>query len=128
MYQLVGGSTIICAVHVLSCFSYVRLRVTLCTIAFQAPLVHGILQIRVLEWDAMPSFRGSSKPWIKPSSLMAPTLSSSFFIISATWEAHNTCDFAVNILFHNVIMHLGCGGPSLLSGRFLPLLGVRAPL
>ena len=112
----------------LSCFSYVRLLVTLCTIAFQAPLVHGILQVRVLEWDAMPSFRGSSKPWIKPASLMAPALSSSFFIISATWEAHNTCDFTFNILFYNVIMHLGCGGPSLLNGRFLPLPGVRVPL
>ena len=90
--------------------------------------VHGILQVRVLEWDAMPSFRGSSKPWIKPASLMAPALSSSFFIISATWEAHNTCDFTFNILFYNVIMHLGCGGPSLLNGRFLPLPGVRVPL
>jgi len=48
--------------HVLSCFSYVRLLVTLCTIAFQAPLVHGIPQVRVLEWDAMPSFRGPSQP------------------------------------------------------------------
>ena len=28
--------------------------------------VHGILQARVLEWAAMPSSRGSSKPGIEP--------------------------------------------------------------
>ena len=30
------------------------------TIALQDPLVHGILQARILEWVAMPSSRGSS--------------------------------------------------------------------
>ena len=32
------------------------------TVAHQAPLSMGILQIRILEWVAMPSCRGSSKP------------------------------------------------------------------
>ena len=32
------------------------------TIACQDPLVHGILQARILEWVAMPSPRGSSWP------------------------------------------------------------------
>ena len=32
------------------------------TIACQAPLSRGILQARILEWVAMPSSRGSSRP------------------------------------------------------------------
>jgi len=32
------------------------------TVACQAPLSMGILQARILEWVAMPSSRGSSKP------------------------------------------------------------------
>ena len=47
---------------VLSRFSCVRLFVTLWTEAHQAPLSMGILQARILEWVAMPSFRGSSLP------------------------------------------------------------------
>ena len=38
---------------------------TLCDPKDCSPLgssVHGILQARVLEWGAMPSFRGSSQP------------------------------------------------------------------
>ena len=30
--------------------------------------VHGILQARILEWVAIPFFRGSSRPGIKPGS------------------------------------------------------------
>ena len=41
-----------------SCFSRVRLFVTLRTVACQAPLSMGILQARVLERVAMPSSRG----------------------------------------------------------------------
>ena len=32
---------------------------TLWTVAHQAPLSMGILQARILEWVAMPSFKGS---------------------------------------------------------------------
>ena len=32
------------------------------TVVCQAPLSMGILWARILEWDAMPSFRGSSQP------------------------------------------------------------------
>ena len=35
---------------------------TLETVACQAPLVHGILQVRTLEWVAEPSSGGSSRP------------------------------------------------------------------
>ena len=46
----------------LSHLGRVWLFVTLWTLARQAPLVHGILQTRMLEWAAMPSSRGSFWP------------------------------------------------------------------
>ena len=45
---------------VLRLFSHVQLCVTPWTVACQAPLFVGILQVRILEWVAMPSSRGSS--------------------------------------------------------------------
>ena len=47
---------------VLSCFSSLQLFATLWTVAHQAPLFMGILQPRILEWVAMPSFKGLSQP------------------------------------------------------------------
>ena len=47
--------------------------------------VRGILQARILEWVAMPSFRGSSRhgdlldPGIEPMSPETPALASGFF-------------------------------------------------
>jgi len=48
---------------------------------------HGILQVRMLKWVAMPSSRGSSDQGIKPVSLMSLALAGGFFISSAIWEA-----------------------------------------
>ena len=49
--------------------------------------VRGILQARILEWVAMPSSRGSSRPrGIEPSSLMSPALTGWLFTSSTTWE------------------------------------------
>ena len=45
--------------------------------------VHGIFQVRVLEWDAMPFSRGSSQPGIKPGSLQSPALAGGFFTTAA---------------------------------------------
>ena len=45
---------------VLNSFSCVRLFVTPWTIALQAPLSMGILQVRIQERVAIPSFKGSS--------------------------------------------------------------------
>ena len=42
--------------------SCVRLFVTTWTVAHQTPLSMGILQVRILEWIALPSSRGSSQP------------------------------------------------------------------
>ena len=36
--------------------------VTLWTVAHQAPLSMGILQVRILEWVAIPSSRGTFQP------------------------------------------------------------------
>ena len=41
--------------------SHVQLFVTLWTVARQAPLSIGILQVRILEWVSMPSSRESSQ-------------------------------------------------------------------
>ena len=49
--------------------------------------VHGILQERTLEWVAMPSSRGSSRPSDRTPSLMSPALAGGVFTTSATWEA-----------------------------------------
>ena len=53
--------------------------------------VHGILQVRVLEWVAMPSSRGSPNPGIKPASLVSLALADRFFttVPTATLEAPN---------------------------------------
>ena len=54
--------------------------------------LHGILQARILEWVAMPSFRGSSWLRIKLASLMSltsPVLAGELFTIPATWETNH---------------------------------------
>ena len=49
--------------------------------------IHGILQARILEWVAMPSSNGSSRPrvWTHVSRLLH--LAGRFFTTSATWKA-----------------------------------------
>ena len=49
--------------------------------------VHGILQLRILEWVAMPSSRGSSQPrdWTLVS--YSSCIAGQFFTTSAAWEA-----------------------------------------
>ena len=46
----------------LSHFSHVQLFASLWTVAHQAPLSMGFSRQRILEWVAMPSSRGSSRP------------------------------------------------------------------
>ena len=45
-----------------SFFSYIKVRVAESCSTLCDPIVHGILQARVLEWVAFPSSRGSSQP------------------------------------------------------------------
>ena len=74
-------------VCVLCHFSCVQLCETTWTAARQVPSVHGILQVRILGWVAMPSSGDLSHPGMEPVSLMSPTLAGRFFTTSATWEA-----------------------------------------
>ena len=48
--------------------------------------VHGILQARILEWGAMPSSRGSSRPRDLTHISFVSSIGSGFFTISAIWE------------------------------------------
>ena len=49
--------------------------------------VHGILQVRILDWAVMPSSGDLPDPAIKPISLSFPALAGMFFTTNATWEA-----------------------------------------
>ena len=55
------------------------------------PSVCGILQARILEWVAMPSFRESS--WTRGQTCISyvSCIGRRFFIIGATWEALSLC-------------------------------------
>ena len=50
--------------------------------------VHGILQVRKLEWVAMPSLQGIfPTQGLKPHLFMPPALAARFFTASTTWKA-----------------------------------------
>ena len=49
--------------------------------------VYGLLQAKIVEWDAMSCFRGSPHSGIKPASLMSPALTDGLFTTRAIWEA-----------------------------------------
>ena len=49
--------------------------------------VHGILQARILEWVAMPSFRDLPNPGIEPISFNVSWIGRQVFTTSTTWEA-----------------------------------------
>ena len=63
---------------------FVRLFVTPWTVAHQAPLSMGILQARILEWVAMPSSSGSSRP---KDGTQVSYIAGGFFTVWATREA-----------------------------------------
>ena len=74
---------------VLSHFSHVWLFATLWTVAHQAPLSMRIFQARILEWVAMPSSRGPSRPRDQTYASYVSCAAGRFFTTSATWEAQN---------------------------------------
>ena len=49
--------------------------------------LHGILQIRILEWVAMLSSRDLPDPGVEPTSFISPARAGGFFTTSATWKA-----------------------------------------
>ena len=67
----------------LSHFSHVQLFVTPWSTGF---LVHGVLQLRTLEWVTMPSSRGSSQPrnWTQVSCISC--IADRSFIMEPTWN------------------------------------------
>ena len=73
----------------LSHFSYVRLFMTLWTVAHQAPLSMGFSSQE--HWSGLPRPPPGDlpKPGIEPVSLMSPALAGQFFTTSATWETLN---------------------------------------
>ena len=48
--------------------------------------VHEILQARIPEWVAVPSFRDLHHPGIESTVIMSPALAARFFTTGATWE------------------------------------------
>ena len=49
--------------------------------------VHGVLQIRILQWVAISTPGDLPNPGFEPTSLTSPALAGGFFTTSATWEA-----------------------------------------
>jgi len=71
-------------------------------VAHKAPLIHGILQARILEWVAMPFSRGSSqsRDWTQVSCIVA-----GFFTDWASREIHGR-DTVHNYFYtHHMHMH-----------------------
>ena len=71
--------------------------VTPWTAAHQAPLSMGILQARILEWVAMPSFKESSQPrdWTVVSCISHTSRWILYYC--ATWEVQQTTDCEPNL-------------------------------
>ena len=76
------------SVCMLSCFSHVRLCVTLWTIASQAPLSTEFSRQEYWSELPCPPPGDLSHLGIKPASLMSPALADGCFTTSAIWKAH----------------------------------------
>ena len=74
---------------VLSCFSCVRLFVTVWTVACQAALFTGFSRQEYWSGLPCPLLGDLPNPAVKPASLMSPVLPGGFFTTSTTWEAHS---------------------------------------
>ena len=74
---------------VISCFSCVRLFVTVGTVARQAALSTGFSMQEYWSGLPCPPSGDLPNPAVKPASLMSPVLAGGFFPTSTTWEAHS---------------------------------------
>ena len=77
-------------VYVCMCAKLLELCLTLCNpmdCSLSGSPIHGILQVRILEWVAMSSSRALPDSGIEPASLMSLASADGFFTTSATWEA-----------------------------------------
>ena len=75
------------AARMLSCFSCIRLVVTLWTVARQAPLSMGFSRPEYWSGLLFSSPGDLHYPWTELTSLMSPALAGVFFTTGATWEA-----------------------------------------
>ena len=91
MAVLVSGDwTGLACSQVLGCFDVcAQLHLTLCSPVdggLPSSSVHGILQARILEWDAISFSRDLPDPGIKSESLVSPELAGGFFTTNGTWK------------------------------------------
>ena len=64
--------------------------------------VHGIFQVRILEWVVISYSRDLPKAEIKHTSLVSPALAGGFFTISSTWKALIGCPYFLSLFKYNV--------------------------
>ena len=96
----------------LSCFSHVQFRVTLWTIAHEAPLSMGFP--RQEYWSELPCPLPGDLPHLdmKPMSLMSPISADGFFTTSTTWEAlWPYCRWFNCSVVSNSCDHIDCSPP-----------------
>ena len=72
--------------------SHFQLFVTLWTVALQTP-VHGIFQARIMEWVAISSSKGSSRPRDQTYISCSSCIVRQIFYYCAIWESLLPCDF-----------------------------------
>ena len=89
----------------LSCFSCIQLLVTLWTVACHTSLSMGILQARILEWAAMPSYRGSSQA---RDGTQVSHIAGGFYTVWATREARLDEQFIYSLTYRRT-GHLSSG-------------------
>ena len=87
--------------------------VTPWTVDCQAPLVHGILQARILEWVAISSSKDLPYPGIEPESLISPALALCFtflFLLFLIKYIHLMRHVYVTYVHGGVYVHGGAKG------------------
>ena len=79
------------SLYVCVCAKSLQLCPTLCDpmdCGLPGSSIPGILRARILEWVAMPSSRGSSRPRIEPGSLMSPASGGGFLPLTPPGKPH----------------------------------------
>ena len=66
--------------------SRAQLSATPLTVTHQALLIRGVAQVRILEWVATFSSRGSSQPWDQTQDSCIPCIDRQILYHWATWE------------------------------------------
>ena len=78
-----------------SCFSCIQLFVTPPDCSLLGSSVCGILQVKILEWVAISSSKGFSRPRDQTYVSNVSCIGSSFFTISAIWGVGGRCSFSL---------------------------------